>query len=70
MVEVHFYTDEADAGPDLTASVTVQELEMIGRARAAFLEKHGWRALMGATYRKPSNADDRAVYDKWRETWM
>ncbi len=47
MVEVHFYTDEADAGPDLTASVTVQELEMIGRARAAFLEKHGWAGAHG-----------------------
>jgi N-acetylneuraminate synthase len=36
LVEVHFYDDPADAGPDFPASLTVDQLKMVCDARDAF----------------------------------
>jgi len=36
LIEVHFYLDPVQAGPDLPASISYRDLEMICRARDAF----------------------------------
>lgn len=38
LVEVHFYIDEVDAGPDLPASLNLDELKLVCEARDAFAE--------------------------------
>ncbi len=38
LVEVHFYIDKEDAGPDLPASLTTDQLAMVCEARDAFVE--------------------------------
>jgi N,N'-diacetyllegionaminate synthase len=36
LIEVHFYLDQLHAGPDLRASLTIEDLSLICRARDAF----------------------------------
>lgn len=38
LIEVHFYIDEIDAGPDLPASLNLDELKLVCEARDAFAE--------------------------------
>lgn len=38
LIEVHFYIDETDAGPDLSASLDLDELKLVCDARDAFAE--------------------------------
>lgn len=38
LVEVHFYIDKIDAGPDLPASLNLDELKLVCEARDAFAE--------------------------------
>ena len=38
IVEVHYHLDERDAGPDLAASLTLDELKLVCAARDAFAE--------------------------------
>ncbi len=38
LVEVRFYIDRCDAGPDLPASLTTDELAMVCQTRDAFAE--------------------------------
>lgn len=38
LIEVHFYINEEDAGPDLPASLSLDELKLICEARDAFAE--------------------------------